>query len=283
MRKVQIEQGSEEWLSWRKGLITATEASSIMGVNPWCTAYKSWQRKVGQIPQQEENDAMRRGKRDEPIARDLFIKQYGIEMTPCCIESEMYNFLGASLDGISPCGKYILEVKSTRPTDRVPDYYYAQMQHQMLCGDGSIDKGFYVSFWEEAIHVLQVIPDIDWTRQYIEKAKEYWRCVVFHEPPEMTGGDYKSMESEMEWQFHASSYIDLCNAIKELEEKKERRRRKLIELCDNNSCRGGGVKVLKKTIKGRIDYESIPEIKEIDLEKHRKPTSISWTILLDQQ
>ena len=44
---IELEQGSPEWLSWRRTVITATDASVIMGNNPWETPYSCWQRKLG--------------------------------------------------------------------------------------------------------------------------------------------------------------------------------------------------------------------------------------------
>ena len=98
MRRVEFDQGSSEWLQWRKGLLTATDAPMLMRASPYATPYQGWQRKTGHAQEQQENEAMRRGKRDEPIAREWFIKEYGIHMESCCIESYTYNFIGASLD-----------------------------------------------------------------------------------------------------------------------------------------------------------------------------------------
>lgn len=285
MRKIELEQGSQEWLTWRKGLITATEASSIMGVNPYCSQYKSWQRKTGMIPEQAETEPMRRGKRDEPIARAMFNELYGMQMEPCCIESTTYNFLGASLDGLSPCGKYLLEIKSQQHSYSKEkfDMHFTQMQHQMLCSDGQIEKGYYVSYWQGEILVEEVLPDPTWMKKYLPQAQEYWRCVIFYEPPEMQPCDYRNMECDSYWNEQAAKYIRLCNEIKALEEVKEKHRKELISLSGELNCFGNGVKVFRKIIKGRIDYDAIPQLKEIDTQNYRKPTTISWTISLDQK
>lgn len=281
MRKIELEQGSSDWLAWRKGLITATEAGSILGINPYCTIYKSWQRKVGLIPEQKETEPMRRGKRDEPIARDLFIKQYGIDMIPCCVESDKYNFIGASLDGLSPCGKYLLEIKSQQlhPRD-MPEYHYAQMQHQMLCDDeDKIERCFYVCHWAGENTITEVLPDMEWRKNYLEKAAEYWKCVVFFEAPEMKTGDYKSRECDLAWTSSALQYRRICAQIKELEDQKEAFRKDLIALSGNENSFGSGVKVMQNVVKGRIDYELIQDLKNIDLEQYRKPRTISWKIM----
>lgn len=52
MKIVNFEQGSEEWLTWRKGRLTATDAAALLGKSRYVTPYKAWQRKIGQAPEQ---------------------------------------------------------------------------------------------------------------------------------------------------------------------------------------------------------------------------------------
>jgi putative phage-type endonuclease len=286
MRKVDFEQGSQEWLDWRKGLLTATDAAMLLGVSPYVTPYKGWQRKVGQAPEQQENDAMRRGKRDEPIARDLFVKEYGIEMTPYCVESDQYNFIGSSLDGMSDCGKYILEIKSQRPVDAVPEFHMHQMQHQLLSTDNTAEKCFYVSHWEGVNKTFEVYPDPEWKKNYIPKAQAFWKCVVFFEAPPLSCKDYRDMTGAVTWDGYAVEYRKLVAQIKVLEELKDSYKQELIKLCGDDSCAGSGIKVLKKVIKGRIDYKEACEVLNIRddmLAPYKKADTMSWTIMLDQK
>ena len=87
MKEIKLEQGSPEWLAWRKTVITATDASIILGNNPWDTPYTCWQRKLGLIEEKKSNEAMERGKRLEPEARAQFMDHYGIYMEPRVVES----------------------------------------------------------------------------------------------------------------------------------------------------------------------------------------------------
>lgn len=289
MRKVEFEQGSPEWLQWRRGLLTATDAPMLMGASPYVTLYKGWQRKVGQIPEQQETEPMRRGKKDEPIAREWFIKEYGIEMEPCCVESETYNFIGSSLDGLSSCGKYILEIKSNGDqyhfglNGGLPDFHLMQMQHQLLSTDNTAEMGFYLSYNKGEMIVKEVYPDRDWLEYYLPKAREYWRRVVFFDPPPMTNKDYKDMTGQNAWNSYANEYRKASEQIKNLEEVKESYKKELVKLCGEDSCFGNGIKVIKKTIKGRIDYDSVTELQGIDIEKYRKSPTSSWTIMIDQK
>ncbi len=289
MRKVDFDQGSQEWLTWRRGLLTATDAPMLMGASPYVTPYRGWLRKIGLAPEQQETEAMRRGKRDEPIARDWFNKEYGLEMEPCCIESDTYNFIGASLDGLSKCGRYILEIKSNGDQYHfglkagLPEFHMMQMQHQFLSADKIPEMGFYLSWNKSGPIVKEVKIEHEWLEDYLPKAREFWRRVVMFEAPDMTNKDYIDMSQKTHWNSYANEYRKACEQIKILEEIKESYRKELIKICGEDSGFGCGIKVLRKTIKGRIDYDSIPELSMINVEKYRKTSSFSWTIMLDQK
>lgn len=291
MRRIEFDegQGSQDWLAWRRGLLTATDAPMLLGVSPYATPYKGWQRKLGLIPEQTETEPMRRGKRDEPIARDWFIKEYGIQMDPCCVESDEFNFIGASLDGLSPCGKYLLEIKSNGDqyhfglNDGPPEFHFCQMQHQYLSCDNIPEMCFYLSWNKSGPKVLEIKLDKGWMEDYIPQAREFWRKVVFHEAPEMTNKDYKDMSGITYWNSYANEYRKACEQIKTLEELKDSYKKELVKLCGDDSGFGDGIKVMRKTVKGRVDYESIPELHGINVEQYRKNPTSNWTITLDSK
>lgn len=289
MRKIETEQGSYEWLEWRRSLLTATNAGMLMGFSPYETPFKGWQRKIGLIPEQKSNPAMVRGQKDEPIARKLFIKEYGINMVPTCIESEKYTFFGASLDGLSDCGTMILEVKSQIPPSEIPAFHMMQMQHQMLCCDRSDIKAYYVSHWNGVNVTYEVAFDPKWVESYLPKAKQFWENVVFGEPPMLSKKDYTNRSQDNEWIDPSNRYYAVDAEIKAfeaqiklLEVKKLEIREELIKVADGENCEGNGLKLLNKCTKGRVDYDSIPVLKEVDLEKYRKPTTYAWTIMVEK-
>lgn len=286
MKIINLEQGTPEWLSWRKTVITATDASAIMGVNPWVTPYKCWQRKLGLIEEQKSNDAMQRGQRLEPEARAQFIERYGIEMTPMVVESSEFDFLGASLDGISQFRRFILEIKcgGTKLHDMasqgiIPEYYTHQMQHQLLVTGA--EKCFYYSYNGKDGICLEVFPDPKFIESFMPKAREFWKSIAFFDPPPLQPSDYKNMSDSLDWQEYAKMYQETVATIKGLEDKKDYLRRKLIELCSDQSCSGHGLKVMKTMMKGRVAYDEIPEIKDLDLEQYRKSSTSSWKIFIE--
>ena len=285
MKIIQLEQGSQEWLSWRKTVITATDASIILGNNPWDSPYRCWQRKLGLIEDKKSNEAMERGKRLEPEARAQFIDKYGIDMTPVVVESSEFEFLGASLDGISVLGNELLEIKcggyklhEMASKGEIPEYYRDQMQHQLLVTGA--EKCFYYSYDGKDGICIEVLPDPQFIHKFMPKAREFWKCVAFSEPPALQDSDYKDMSNEPAWKGFALEYRKLNEQIKNLEETKESYRKELLKLCGDQNCLGEGLKVLKTIVRGRVAYDDIPEIKGIDLDKYRKSSTTTWKILV---
>jgi putative phage-type endonuclease len=288
MKIINLEQGSPSWLSWRKTVITATDCSAIRGNSPWSTPYKCWQKKLGLIEDQKSNDAMERGKRLEPILREKFIESWNINMTPHVVESSEYSFLGASLDGLSDCGKYILEIKTggeklhdMAKREEIPLYYMDQIQQQLLVTGA--EKCLYVVGDEEDFMVITVYPDPEFAKEYIPVAREFWKCVAFNEPPALQDSDYKDMSEEPSWRLIAEKYLKIDQQIKELEEIKEIHRKELLALCNDQNCLGGGIKIMKIPVKGRVVYDDIPELKGVILDQYRKSSTITWKITVDKK
>jgi putative phage-type endonuclease len=283
MKVIDVEQGSDAWLAWRKTVITATDCPAIMGTSPWSTEYKCWQKKLGLIEEQKSNDAMERGKRLEPKARADFNRRYSYFMEPCVVESTDSDFLGASLDGLSDCQKYVLEIKcggsklhDLATKGEIPDYYKDQIQHQLIVTNA--EKAFYYSYDGEQGICIEVFPDPDFKARFMEKARKFWKCVAFNEPPALQDSDYKDMSAEPQWKGFATEYRKLCEQIKNLEEVKESYRKELIKLSGDQNCSGDGLKVMKTTVRGRVDYDAIPELKDVDIDKYRKKSSTIWKI-----
>lgn len=141
MKVIELDQGGPVWLQWRKTGIGSSDAAVIAGALPSCFSDEIdlIQTKLG-LREEPENEAMARGKRLESRARQLYELLHGYRMTPVCVVHDSIPWLKASLDGLSDGQDLILEIKC--PGDGVfgkilesrqpPDYYYPQMQHQML-------------------------------------------------------------------------------------------------------------------------------------------------------
>lgn len=140
----------EEWLSGRMNGIGGSDASSIVGMNPYKTNIELFEEKTGRrIPEDiSQKPYVIYGKKAEEHIRELFrldYPEYQVEHHEYRIlQSIKYPFMQASLDGelVDQDGrKGILEIKTTnilqslqreKWNDRIPDNYYLQVLHYLL-------------------------------------------------------------------------------------------------------------------------------------------------------
>lgn len=187
MKILNLKPDTQEWLQWRKTIISSTDAASIMGVNPYCKLDKLKQKKLGLISEEPVNQYMQRGKNLEAEARNKFNKDNDMDMQPLIIESSEHPFLGASLDGFCRIGDdtcFILEIKCPQNKSmneakkgNVKQLYIAQIQHQLLTTGA--DTCFYYCYDGIDGHTIEVYPDKDWQNEYIPKAEEFWMSLIF--------------------------------------------------------------------------------------------------------
>ncbi len=76
---VQLQQGSPEWLAYRRAKRNASESAAVMGASPWMTPYQLWLAKTGR-QETVVTQAMQHGTDLEPLAREAYEEQTGLVM-----------------------------------------------------------------------------------------------------------------------------------------------------------------------------------------------------------
>lgn len=273
---INLEQDTPEWHTYRNSKIGSSDAAAIMKVSHWHTPYSIWLNKLTSNNIFEVNEAMRRGKRLEPIARAAFEKEYGMLMPSKVIESEEYPWMCASLDGYSSCRKFILEIKCPGIEDhliaksgKIPPKYYPQVQHQIKCAE--VEFGYYDSYYyvDGSRHTVKVYRDDPYINQLIDEEKRFYDHMCSFEPPEMMDRDFKLNESE-EWKIISQELLDLKETRFWQDQREEALKQRLILLSGSSNMKGAGLKMSKVVRKGGIDYSKIPELNEVNLEAYRK-------------
>lgn len=280
LNDLALEQGTLEWLQLRKTKITATDASIIMGVNPWKTKQQLFREKTSNdVKPLYINEAMQRGTDLEPIARSLFNLKTGLDMQPIVVVKE---WAMASLDGKDEKSGYILEIKCPRVKDhdlatsgKVPEYYYPQLQHQMYVAD--VPFTYYFSFDGADGVIIQVKRDEEYIQKMLIEERKFYDCLISNTPPETQEDEYVKRDDFL-WQQCASRWKSLTNSIKELEKEEEELKKQLVFLSGESNTKGAGISLCQITRKGNIDYARIPELIGVDLEMYRKPSITSWRI-----
>ena len=146
-----LEQGSDDWGRWRKGVIGASEAPTIMSENRWQSAQFLLEEKLGLKPEFTGNAATREGQRLEEDARRELVKKFQIELGPTVIQDGKVPYFAASLDAIDKkhtqvfeikCGAKAYEIVASKR--EVPSYYFGQLQHILMITQ--LDKIIYAAY-----------------------------------------------------------------------------------------------------------------------------------------
>ena len=275
-------QGTEEWLEMRRNAIGASDAPIIMGVSPWKTPHALWEEKLGLRETQPTTEAMKRGSLLEEPARGEFEKATGLKMTPRVMEHPTYDWMIASLDGISEDGKSIVEIKCpgredhlTALTGEVPEKYYAQLQHQLAVT--GLYMVYYYSYDGERGITIEVKRDDKYIDQLISMELAFWNCVQNLEPPKLTERDYVTRDDDL-WQTTTASWLEVQAQLEKLVERQEALRQALIDLSGGRNTMGAGIRVQRVVRSGSINYRMIPELRNVNLEQYRKKPVESWRI-----
>jgi putative phage-type endonuclease len=164
---VDLEQGTPEWLDWRKTRRCASESAALLRVAlyPPKTPHALWEAKTGvETPVNYYLERARtRGRALEPVARALYESERSELMVPWVVDGD--GGYGASLDGLSFHGGRILEVKcpffgtgsklwKQATAGKVPKHAAVQVQHQLMASGAEL-ADFAVYAWD--VHALTII------------------------------------------------------------------------------------------------------------------------------
>jgi len=206
---IALEQGSQEWLDFRKTRIGASDATIIMGDSPWSTAYQLWEQKTGLREPTPANPWMQRGIDLEPIARECYIRESGNVVTPLVMGHHKHRWMIASLDGITEDLQHIVEIKCSGEKDHalaksgiVPPKYYAQLQHQLEVSRCDVVDYFSYRSDDDFV-IIQVQRDEEYILTMLEAEKAFWDKVQNFIEPEKVARDHEKQFIERfdeEWQ-----------------------------------------------------------------------------------
>jgi len=273
--KIDIEQGSQAWLDMRRTKITSTDAAVIVGANTFRSPSQLYYDKMNGN-RQEITGPMQRGLDLEPIARDAFCIDTGLDMTPGVF---VKGFAMASIDGITRDGKIAVEIKC--PGERnhmiaalgqVPHIYYPQLQHIMYVV--GLDSIYYYSFdGVDGVNIV-VHRDNDYIDKMLEKEIEFYNSLTSKTPPV---DKYIERDDDL-WKHVAERYTMISQKRKELEKEEEELKTQLISMSDAKNCKGHGVSVCSYKRKGSVQYDKIPELQSIDLDKYRSEEKTMYRV-----
>ena len=208
--KITLEHNSPEWLAFRQHGIGGSDASAVLGVNPWKSNEELWEEKVGERAPKviTGNHAVQYGKDAEELLTALFALDFP-EFQVNLVKSTVFSadgFMFASLDGElterESGRKGILEVKTAdifssmskeRWANKIPQNYYIQILHYLIVTgyDFAVLKAQLKSeqngiLYLQTRHYLVDAADeaVQTDMEYLYNAeKEFWESVQKKEKP----------------------------------------------------------------------------------------------------
>jgi putative phage-type endonuclease len=273
------QQNTPEWLIWRRDHIGASEAAIILNLSPWKTPHKLWLEKQELREEQPVNDAMRKGVAYEEEARQAFEKETGLSFFPRVMIHPNHHWMIASLDGMTPDGDKIVEIKvpGKRTLEAAAEgiieaHYMCQLQHQ-LAVTGLPFAYFWV--WDHDTQMglcLTAHRDESLIAKIIEEETKFWECLRTATPPPSALDEYIVIETD-EWAEAAEAWKDASAKLKFAEQQEKKAREDLTKLTDESKARGFGVRLTKMTRQGSVDMDKVCKrfsITKADLDDFRK-------------
>ena len=187
----------EEWLASRRNGIGGSDASAILGVNPYSSPLKVYLDKIGKSEDGETNEAMRQGTDLEQYVADRFVEATGKKVRRCnkILQHPEYPWMLANIDRDIVGENAGLECKTTSPYSKFrfdegeinPHYYWQCIHYMAVTG---ADR-WYVSIvvLGRAHHVFCIERDEDAIASLIEAERDFWLNHVEPKVPPLPTGD----------------------------------------------------------------------------------------------
>jgi len=239
---------------------------------------------LGLLEGNSDNSATRYGKQMEEPARLAYESMTGIFVAAEVVYHPEVKYMMASLDGLSLDKDISVEIKNCNAADhevarqkRVPEHYYAQVQHQLACLGH--DVMHYFSFHKGEGIVVEVKKDLAYVELLYEAEQKFWSCVQNLEEPDLVDLDFRVMGKK--WEEKAHRLWEIEDAIRRDTKLAKELKDELKTAAEGFNSRSGCYKLTYSSRKGTIDYSIVPELEGKDLECYRKQSSKTWILQRD--
>lgn len=188
----------DEWLEARRKGIGGSDASAILGLNPYTSPLKVYLDKIGKSEEAETSEAMRQGTDLEAYVADRFTEETGLKVKKCnkILQHPEYPWMLANVDRLIVGHNWGLECKTTSPYSKFkfddgeinPHYFWQSMHYMAVTGY----EKWYVAILVlgKAFHVFEIQRDDEAIKTLIDAEKDFWMNHVGPKvPPLPTGSD----------------------------------------------------------------------------------------------
>lgn len=209
----------EEWLELRKKSIGGSDASKVIGMNPWASAFTLYADKMGMSKDKETSEAMRLGNDLEQYVAERYCEHTGnkVRVDNFMHADDEYEFLTANVDRVIVGQNAGLECKTMSgfnnydlAAGEIPAQYYCQCQHYMMVmGYDRMDLAVLV--FQQGIFVNEVARNDAFIEELRAAEIEFWnKYIIPGEPPAIDGSD---ATKETIKEVYSDEYEDLDVAL----------------------------------------------------------------------
>ena len=187
-----------EWLEQRKKGIGGSEASMVMGINPWKSKLELWNEKV---TQQANIDATKQlmfkiGHTLEPIIAEEYANETGRKLEERLLKVHpKYPFILGNVDreivgGMNGRGPGILEIKTKGAwtnwhEEEIPLYYQVQLQHYIEIYGYSWGSFAVLDLGVMRLSIIDIERDDELINKLIKEEIDFWNLVEKKVPPDV--------------------------------------------------------------------------------------------------
>ncbi len=185
---------NEQWHLDRQKGIGGSDASTILGINPWKSRIQLYHEKVDKIiPQDDNNIRLKLGNILEPLIAEEYTRKTGriLETRPQKAHPQ-YPFMLANIDReilySETTLRGILEMKTRGAFidwegNEIPPYYISQMQHYMAVYGYTHGSFAVLDFNKFEVTITDIERDDIFIEKLIEEEKKFWKLVQDKTPP----------------------------------------------------------------------------------------------------
>lgn len=188
-----------EWLEQRKQGIGSSDASTILGLNPYNSPYALWLEKTGQTPLDPTPDPiaaerMEWGNLMEPLILEQTARRLGITLTKpeVAYHHPERPWQRANLDGFDAANYRVFEAKNTslrnadQWQDQIPDHAEVQATHAAtVIGAKSFIVAGLIDGNTLKVYEFDVNPNV--AEILVEQETKFWHHVTTNTAPDIDG------------------------------------------------------------------------------------------------
>lgn len=289
MKFYNLEQGSAEWLAFRRTKVGASDAPIVLGISKFKTADVLLKEKLTGV-EGNSNYSMKEGTRLEPIARQLLEQRLGVKLSAAVVTHDEHEWICASLDGLSDDHQILVEIKcGSRKLFEdaiqgvVPPMYEVQIQHQLLVT--GLHCAIYCVYYEGEIALIDVVRwETTRLHDLLEKLSNFYlRMRESSNEPTAQILDSHTVVKDEEGEGLVIELVNICDQQKQLKEQidrleadKEALKRRITSLAPDQNFIIGNVKFSKSQ---RTSYDHDQMVLDgVDLKKYQKIGKSYWLV-----